>query len=382
MRRYKKVLVRGPVVLAAVAALFLLIPGTGCSAGKAGVPLLTGSTEPAVSFGSPESGGTYKSIWNYLVDRNGRVYLWDAYGPDHIAVYDADGRFLFKFGKKGQGPEEFQALSNCAVSSSGEIWIDDGNHKTLKVYSDSGIYLHARTLPAEARSLYIKKMLFDGEDRLYLLGQTDSGATAVLRMGADDGCRTIFKDDRRQRINPVTLVPDMVLDDEGNLYITDTFDYRIHIFDRTGAPLPAFEKKGMRRQRIIEKDFSMFDGDFKVVMFPGYEEILKRLDGPSRYFPAVFGINHDRGLFYVWTSESDGSDRYFVDIYDRGFVLKDRACYYNFVRDNLAKIFEGRLYLPSIENYDTALTRKVGRLSMHNIPDHLNAYKIKAGLVR
>lgn len=88
MRRHNKVLVRGPVVPAAVAAFFLLTAGTSCSAGKAGVPLLTGSTEPAVSFGSPKTGRHYKLVRNCSLDKNRPTYMPGMHNiPDHLNAY-------------------------------------------------------------------------------------------------------------------------------------------------------------------------------------------------------------------------------------------------------------------------------------------------------
>ncbi len=75
----------------------------------------------------------------------------------------------------------------------------------------------------------------------------------------------------------------------------------------------------------------------------------------------------------------DGSDRFIVDIYDKGSVPKGRACYYNFVRDNMAEIINGSLYLQAIENRNIDMIRNVGRLSVHNIADRLNVYRTKDG---
>jgi len=126
----------------------------------------------------------------------------------------------------------------------------------------------------------------------------------------------------------------------------------------------------------VDRDFNIFDNDFKIIRYPEYKGLLAQLNGSSRYFPAIFGINIDCGLTYVWTSRRDEMNRYIVDVYNKNFNKIGKACYFNLVRDNLAQVIGGKLYIPSLENYHQELTKRVGRLSFFNIPDRLNIFMI------
>lgn len=110
--------------------------------------------------------------------------------------------------------------------------------------------------------------------------------------------------------------------------------------------------------------------------------IEKQLTGPSRYFPVIFGINIDGGKIFIWTSERDNMWRYIADIFDKRFNKIGKTSYFNLIRDNLARIVGGKLYIPSIENYQVELVRNLGRLSLTSIPDHLNVYKISQDILQ
>ncbi|MBC7362398.1 MAG: hypothetical protein H5U06_08970 [Candidatus Aminicenantes bacterium] len=186
---------------------------------------------------------------------------------------------------------------------------------------------------------------------------------------------------RRKRLSLIDFVPDIAVDKESNLFITDSFDYTIHIFNREGKLIKTLSGKRRKKEPIEEDDFNIFGEGLRIVKFPNYREILGELSGPSKYFPAIFGINLDGGLIYVWTSEMDEQRRYVIDIYDRNFKKRGQACYFNFVKDNVAKIIDGKLYIPRIENYDLQITKSLGRFSFFNEPDHLCVYAISKNIL-
>jgi len=351
---------------------------SNCSSKEKSVPLLADSKEPIHVYGGDTSGPYYKFIWDYLLDlKNDRVYIWDYLNPDNIDVYNESGRFLFKFGKRGSGPAEFLTISKAAADSHGNIWIDDGNRKSLKIFSDHGKYLREIILPHEVRFAYIKKMLFNKYDDLYVLARESEGRIIVYKLDIEkNNFRMIYKEGHRLCISIVDFIPDIALDDNSNLYVTDSFDYRIHVFNKEGDSINVFEARKGKRERIEPHDFNIFDNNFKIVKFPGHKAILVSLTGPSRYFPVIFGINIDNGLVYVWTSERDSRGRYMIDIYNMKFESIGRACYFNFVKDNVAEIIDGKLYITSIENYEAGIVDSLGRFTFLNSPDHLNAYRI------
>ncbi len=78
----------------------------------------------------------------------------------------------------------------------------------------------------------------------------------------------------------------------------------------------------------------------------------------------------------------DNIGRYIVDIFDMRFNKIGRTSYFNFIRNNFARIVGGKLYIPSTENYQVELVKNLGRLGLTNIPENLNVYKISREILQ
>ncbi len=48
----------------------------------------------------------------------------------------------------------------------------------------------------------------------------------------------------------------------------------------------------------------------------------------------------------------------------------------------MARIVGGKLYIPSIENYQVELVKNLGRLGLTNVPEYLNVYKISREILK
>ncbi len=363
--------------------VFLACVLTGCNKKQERLfPLIEGD-KPIYVCGGDESGRYYKSIWTYIVDKSGKVYLWDNIAPGHIDVYDENGRFLCQIGRSGQGPGEFQAITTGAVDSRGDIWINEWNQPKLKVFSNLGEYRKDIKIPEQVECSYINKMVID-DHKLYIMGSAARGEISIYKYDImEDRWQQIYREEKRIKVSFVFFNPDMALDEEGNLYITDSFDYRLYQYTKGGKLQVIYENKKAKKEPITDKEFNVFDEDLnKIIRFQGYEMILAQLNGPSRYFPVIFGINVDGGKIFIWTSERDNIGRYMVDIFDRRFNKIGRTSYFNYIRSNFARIVGGKLYIPSIENYQLELVKNLGRLGLTNVPEYLNVYKISREILK
>jgi len=73
-------------------------------------------------------------------DREGNIYVLD-YMDCVIKKYDPDGKFIKKFGGKGQGPGEFQAASCMFISRQNELYVKDAGSNKIEQFSQDGEYL-------------------------------------------------------------------------------------------------------------------------------------------------------------------------------------------------------------------------------------------------
>jgi hypothetical protein len=89
-------------------------------------------------------------------DRSGDIYVLD-YRDCVVKKYDVHGTFLKQFGRKGQGPGEFQSPGCLRISDRNEIYVGD-DHK-IEVFSPQGEY--QRTLAVDL--LHFFDIVEDGD---------------------------------------------------------------------------------------------------------------------------------------------------------------------------------------------------------------------------
>ena len=80
-------------------------------------------------------------------DKEGHVYVLDA--KDYrVRVFDENRRFLFSFGRKGQGPGEFERAGCIDLDDSGNVYVGDPGNGRIEVFDPSGTYLRSIRMPA------------------------------------------------------------------------------------------------------------------------------------------------------------------------------------------------------------------------------------------
>jgi hypothetical protein len=96
-----------------------------------------------VSIGVLEGAEEYQfgSLRSLAVDREGRVYAFDAHVPV-LRVYAPDGSWLRDIGREGEGPGEYkQPDSGLAILPDGRIALRDPGNGRITLYSPDGEYV-------------------------------------------------------------------------------------------------------------------------------------------------------------------------------------------------------------------------------------------------
>lgn len=120
---------------------------------------------------------------------NGDIYVADGYGSQYILQYDRDGRFIRRFGGKGDTDGQFQTAHGVALDTRGEgeptLLCTSRVHNSFKRFSLEGEYLSTVFLPGA----YVCRAVVAGENvyagvcwsRLRYLNQTpESGFVTIL----------------------------------------------------------------------------------------------------------------------------------------------------------------------------------------------------------
>jgi DNA-binding beta-propeller fold protein YncE len=82
---------------------------------------------------------------------DGSIYVSDGYGNNRVAKFSSDGRFLFDWGHKGQGPGEFDLPHSVAVDAQGNVYVADRSNARIQVFDSTGKFLKAWKSPELGR---------------------------------------------------------------------------------------------------------------------------------------------------------------------------------------------------------------------------------------
>lgn len=81
--------------------------------------------------------GDFAKPTDVAVDNDGNVYVTDMLNA-RIEIFDADGKFIRAFGKRGDSPGYFAMPKGIAVDCDGHIWVTDSMQNRVQVYSQEG----------------------------------------------------------------------------------------------------------------------------------------------------------------------------------------------------------------------------------------------------
>lgn len=95
--------------------------------------------EETLRIGTAEGSGphVFGKIAALDVDSAGRIYVFDGFARE-LRVFGPDGDFLTKFGRRGAGPGEFEAVVGMSLSPDGAIWlVDSQNARYTAIHGDA-----------------------------------------------------------------------------------------------------------------------------------------------------------------------------------------------------------------------------------------------------
>lgn len=254
------------VIAAAVAALSL---GSGAT-------LAASQDSALIPFGGFQREITgLSSPAGTVIDEQGRIFIAES-GAHRISVFDGQGQRLMQFGEYGRENGQFARPSDVAIGPNGTIHVVDTDNHRIQIFNRDGSFRHGWGLrgPAPrqfcfpqgvavtAEFIYVvdtgncRVQAFDhhGEvQRIYVSGlHHDDEFFRPIGIGVDDAGRMYVADAGRDFIklfNPngqglhwgewgsfpgLLAAPVGVAYHHGFVYVADTRNHRIQVFDRHG----------------------------------------------------------------------------------------------------------------------------------------------------
>lgn len=88
-----------------------------------------------------DDGGHFNQPTDVAVAPDGSFYVSDGYQNSRVAKFSRDGKFLFSWGTKGDGPGQLRVPHGIALDASGRVLVADRGNARLQVFDPQGKFL-------------------------------------------------------------------------------------------------------------------------------------------------------------------------------------------------------------------------------------------------
>ena len=237
-----------------------------------------------------------------------------------IRIFDKAGKLIRKFGRKGQGPGEFQYVAYLSVIEGEKIGvIDPSNHRFYHFSQDGeclkqidlGKYWRVGRAKADSRGfLYANFMTMtkaEEEVRSSVeLIKFDPDFQPIATLGTYEESR------KRNEVNMVEKRFGFDLRGDNVLVWGISTEYVLNFMDSNGKLIRRVVKD-YERIRLTDEDrerqYKLYYGDRKLP-----PEI--KLNYPSHFFPFFYVMCDDEGRTYVRTYQKDDKGDFIFDVFD------------------------------------------------------------------
>lgn len=245
---------------------------------------------------------------------HGRVFVSDSVSR-HVSVFDIPGKRFYRIGD--DGPGRLTKPMGLDTDRAGNLYVADITAKQVVVFDKDGKYL--RRIGGEQWFVRPASVTVDPRgDRMYVvdIGGVKSEVHRVRVFNPVDGTHLFDFGSRGSGPGEFNFPYDLAVGKAGNLYVVDSANFRIQIFDRDGKYLSNFGSLGKQvgnfaRPRGISTDaegnvyvvdaahgnFQIFDADGRLLMFIGDPS---EQDRPAGYMlPSDVHVDEDGRVYVV-----------------------------------------------------------------------------------
>ncbi|MDH5467898.1 MAG: 6-bladed beta-propeller [Candidatus Aminicenantes bacterium] len=293
--------------------------------------------------------GVEDGVENYMfgnqvfmnTDDEGNIYVTD-WDRKSVRKYDPNGNFLQSIGRPGQGPGEFQDISEVRFDSEGNIYLNDVKSQRISFLSKKGNYLKGVKFPTifervviNSRGFFIAMSvdnieLGKGKKWDYFYGLFDENFNLMaeflrlpqevntLSKKSEDSIAQVFADS----LSGMAFQPyvNYVLDKNDLIYFGYPENYEIRVYSSEGKLMKIIQRD-FEPVEISERHKEYFEqsqSEQFLAKIPANEEkrVFELVKYP-KYKPAYerFTLMENGWIFVVVDSVRDGSN--LVDVFNK-----------------------------------------------------------------
>jgi sugar lactone lactonase YvrE len=162
---------------------------------------------------SGEGPNEFNGVTDVAIAPNGDIFVSDGHVNSRIVKFTKDGKFIKTLGKKGTGHGEFNLPHSIAFDSQGRLLVADRSNKRIQLFDQDGRFLEEWEQFGEASGIFIMP-----DDTLYVTDWQDK--KAIFIGSAKDGSI-------KETIQGLTLAEGLTVDKQGNVYAAETLPGQI-----------------------------------------------------------------------------------------------------------------------------------------------------------
>ncbi len=199
------------------------------------------------------------------VDKDKNIYVTDT-EHGRILVFDKNGKFLLKFGKKGEKKGEMQGPLGIAVADDGHIYVCDRILSKILIFNERG------------------KLVKEIKEMMPLVPCIDDGKLFVATYGHisifDLEGKLIQRWGQRGKVEGNFDFPNgIAVDKKGNVYVSDGNNMRLQAFDKDGEVLWVVgspPKSMYERNRRFQLPMGLtVDGDGYLYLVDSFDDSIR-----------------------------------------------------------------------------------------------------------
>jgi len=141
------------------------------------------------------------------VAENGDIFVADGHFNARIVKFSKDGTFIKAWGRKGEGPGEFNLPHTLVIDSRGRLLVGDRSNNRIQIFDQDGTFLDQWTQFGTPSGMFITP-----DDALYVVDYNVK--KGVFVGSARDGSVKYKIDD--------AVAEGVAVDREGNIYVGET----------------------------------------------------------------------------------------------------------------------------------------------------------------
>ena len=206
--------------------------------------------------------GDGHSVWPFgvAVGKNGDVYVTDEW-KNTVSVFDANGKFIRKWGSLGSGPGELKGPAGIVCEASGNVIVVDAGNNRLQVFTPEGKLLAQCGKSGSGEGEFNKPwgIALDKDGNIYVadwknhrvqkLSPSGKFLMAIGKYGKVPVASNAFAvtylgpfisgglETEHVPAGVLNHPTGVAVDPDGDIYVTDWGNHRLCIFDNEGRPL-------------------------------------------------------------------------------------------------------------------------------------------------